>query len=105
MTDALANLPATLLRCFFSSSSRPNSPRRLQRILHRLLSKHLVSRQTANTTSSVADGSKLSLRHTATVTPDASRVAHVVRVLELLRGGEVETSEGTGLAERMTIAS
>lgn len=65
----------------------------------------MVSRQTANTASSVADGSKLSLRHTAAVTPDAARVAHVVGVLELLGGSEVETSEGAGLAQRMAITS
>lgn len=64
----------------------------------------MVARQATYTSSSAADGTKLSLRHAAAVTPDASSVAHVVGILESLGRCEVKSSECAGFAEKMAVA-
>lgn len=83
-------------------ASRTHAPLRFELILHCGGSEDRVAGETTDTSGTVADGSKLSSRDTALVTPDASSIAHRVPFLKLPGGCKVQTSECARLAKHMT---
>lgn len=72
---------------------RAHAPLRLQLACHGLLRENLVARKTTDAASTTADGAFGGSGDAASVTPDASSIAHSVWIVELLRGQEIQTGK------------
>lgn len=83
------------------STSWAQAPFRLQLIRQRRLCEDGVAGKTADTSSSAADGGKLSSRDAAAVAPDTTGIAHRVGILELLGRSKVQVGEGRRLSKQV----